>query len=627
MTRRSIAIILLVFSCVLLVAAQNAPQASDPYKPVLDKLDAISTVSLPDWHAHTANIAHGEDIALSEADWDVVKVTDSWTTGPRWVRRTIELPAKVNGYDIAGASVDLDLRIASDEAIQIAVFANGNLVSRTDEDSQLPILLTGNAQAGQKFVIAVRVQSQEVKTRLQQAQLLIHAASGRPDAALLRREIQSAQPMVSAYEDGKSERLQVLDDAVKAIDFTALDRGDQKSFDASLAAAQAKLNELRPYYQHFRISAVGNSHIDMAWLWPESETVEVVRNTFASALQMMREYPKLTFSMAQAQAYSWIEEKYPSMFKEIQQRVKEGRWEIVGGMWVEPDLNLPDGESLTRQMVYGQRYFHEKFGVDVKIGWNPDSFGYNWQLPQIYKRSGIDYFVTQKIYWNDTTKFPLKVFWWEAPDGSRLLTYFPHDYANTLEPVRMAKDLSVYGPASWKSPTAQSAPEQGLDMMFLFGVGDHGGGPTRLDLDTAVRWQKPDMAYPPLEFTTAGQFFDKLNANRDNLKLPVWKDELYLEYHRGVQTTQAATKKGNRKSEVLLLNAEKTAALGTLFGGTYPTADLDYAWKEVLFNQFHDILPGSGIAVNYVDAARKYADADRIANDITSASLRELPPR
>ena len=259
--------------------------------------------------------------------------------------------------------------------------------------------------------------------------------------------------------------------------------------------------------QQFTIRATGNSHIDMAWLWPWTETVEVVRNTFTSVLDLMREYPDLTFTMSSARTYSWMEEKYPDLFKQIQQRVKEGRWEIVGGMWVEPDLNLPDGESLVRQFLIGKRYFKQKFGVDVKIGWNPDSFGYNWQLPQIYKKSGMDYFVTQKIYWNDTTKVTHKLFWWQSPDGSRLLTYFPHDYANDTNPVRMETDLATYAPAIYGS-----ALKPDDEMMHLFGVGDHGGGPTSEMIDVAEKWAAPGAVYPKIKFGTAQAFFDGINA-------------------------------------------------------------------------------------------------------------------
>ncbi len=225
----------------------------------------------------------------------------------------------------------------------------------------------------------------------------------------------------------------------------------------------------------------------MAWLWPWTETVEVVRNTFQSVLDLMREYPDFKFTMSSARTYEWIEEKYPAMFREIEQRVKEGRWEVVGGMWVEPDLNMPAGESLVRQILVGKRYFQSKFGVDIKIGWNPDSFGYNWQLPQIYKKSGMDYFVTQKLIWaHEFTYFPYKMFWWEAPDGSRLLTYFPHDYAEGIEGSHIATDLAEWAPAIYGQNTAI-----GPETMHLYGVGDHGGGPTRTMLDNAAQLMSP----------------------------------------------------------------------------------------------------------------------------------------
>ena len=606
--------------------AQKYPTvAPNPHNAALERLRSITEITLTGWTGHAADFPHPEDVAASTTGWSDVKVNGPWKYSAYWVRKTIEIPQQINGYDLKGATVRLDFWISSNESVNITVFSNGNMVSRTDEDTQSPITLTDNAQPGQKFQIAARVLGPGEKTRIYRTRLIITPPSSRPDPGMIADEIESIHPLIQAYSEGKDARDKTLADGVTAIDFASLAKGDQSAFDASLRKSQQTMEQLRPYIKKFSIHATGNSHIDMAWLWPWTETVEVTRNTFASALQLMREYPQLTFSMATAQTYSWMEEKYPDIFKEIQQRVKEGRWEIVGGMWVEPDLNLPDGEALSRQLLYGKRYFQQKFGVDVKIGWNPDSFGYSWQLPQIYKRAGVDYFVTQKIYWNDTTKFPYKLFRWEAPDGSSLLTYFPHDYANQLEPAKMANDLSQYAPAMWKAdPTSPSTADGTLNMMFLFGIGDHGGGPTRKDLDTGLRWQQKDVVYPELHFDTAGNYFNELHKNEAELKIPTFKDELYFEYHRGVQTTQAKEKKHNRKSEVLILNAEKLAAIDTLFGGTYPKAEFETAWKNILFNQFHDILPGSGIHINYVDAAAKYDVSDRISKDIAQKALEDI---
>jgi alpha-mannosidase len=600
--------------------AQERAEAG-PYKQALDRLESLTILAQPEWRYHT-DIPHPEDSELSDADWPTVKTHEGWRSGARVLRRWIEIPEKINGYTTLGTKVSLDLYFASDERLLITVFSNGSLIARGDDDTQQPIPLTSSAQPGQKFLIAVRLDSLPVNTRIYESQLRIEPTASRPDPEIIRTEIRALQSLIATFSEGKTGRESAVDAAVKAIDFPALDKGDQAAFDASLRNAQTKLETLKPWVRKFTIDAVGNSHIDMAWLWPWTETVEVVRNTFRTVLDLMREYPDFHFTMSSARTFSWMEEKYPDLFKEIKDRVQEGRWEIVGGMWVEPDLNMPGGESLVRQILTGKRYFQEKFGVDVKIGWNPDSFGYSWQLPQIYKKSGMDYFVTQKIYWNDTTKFPYKLFWWEAPDGSRLLSYIPHDYANDTEPAKMATDLAAYAPLMYESD-----PPNGREIMHLYGVGDHGGGPTRSMLDAAKRWMSDDVVYPKLHFGTARGFFEDLQKSSANLKIPTWRNEMYFEYHRGVMTTQAETKRRIRNAEELLLNAEKFSAIATLFGRSYPAEEFDDAWKHLLFDDFHDIFPGSGLAVNYLDAKRNLENVNRLGNAILGGSLNEIGSR
>src|SRR5208337_5215045 len=419
-----------------------------------------------------------------------------------------------------------------------------------------PILLTEKAEPGMKILVAVNVPAATASARLENAELLVDYPPGRPDPGLMFEEIRSAQAMIAGLSAGQPERAKQLDDAIKTLDFAPLQRGDQQAFENSLKAAQEKLQPLGDWAKQFSVRAVGNSHIDMAWLWPWTETVEVVRNTFGTVLQLMRQYPGFVYAQSAAQDYVWMEEKYPDLFKEIQQRVKEGRWEIVGGMWVEPDLNMPAGESLVRQILVGKKYFQQKFGVDPKIGWNPDSFGYNWQLPQIYKKSGMDYFVTQKLLWaHEYTTFPYKLFWWQSPDGSRILTYFPHDYAGGIEADSMAKDLSIWAPSIYASRT-----DNNPTMMHLYGVGDHGGGPTRSMLDNVPQLTAAHEVYPKFDFSTAGEFFTELEPKLPSLQVPTWNDELYFQYHRGVMTTQAETKRRIRRSEENLLNAEQLSS-------------------------------------------------------------------
>src|SRR5271157_3704682 len=624
-------VLFLLFAILLsALAFSQTSAAPDAFKSTVEKLQSLTRQDEASWRFH-ADIPHPEDPALNDSDWGTLTVKnisegggghaneEDWT-GTRVFRRWIQIPEKINGYATQGSEVRLDLRFGSPGSLMITVFSNGAILYRGSDDDILPVLLTENAQPGQKFLVAARVVAGDgVQPEFFHSELVI-APPARPDPELLRTEILAARPIIAAYEDGKAQREQQLDAAVKAIDFSKLDKGDQAGFDASLKAAHTKLEVLKPWLQQFTIRVVGNSHIDMAWLWPWTETVEVVRNTFQSVLDLMREYPDLKFTMSSARTYEWMQEKYPDMFEQIKQRVKEGRWEVIGGMWVEPDLNMPDGESLVRQILVGKRYFQKNFGADIKIGWNPDSFGYNWQLPQIYKKSGIDYFVTSKLLWaTDYTKFPYRLFWWEAPDGSRLLTYFPHEYANEFDPQQITQDLSLYAPLIYGTKVADSP-----QMLYLYGIGDHGGGPTRIMLDQANRLRERDTVFPKIEFSTAKEFFADLTQELPNLKVPIWKDELYFEYHRGVYTSQADTKQRIRRDEELMLDAEKYASLASLFGLPYAQDQFELAWKNLLFDHFHDVMPGSGIAVNYLDAKRNLEEVARSAKEITDGALDEI---
>lgn len=604
----------------LALGQQNqASLPADPFKPVLDRLQSLTTMDLPDWHYH-ADIPHPEGPQLADSDWPIVKVGEHWETGPRVLRRWIGIPDKINGYSTRGSRVDLNLAMRSKDTIVLTIFSNSSIVYRGDEDMQQPVPLTENAQPGQKFLVAVRIISGNVETGIFESKLSIQPPTNRPDPSILRMEILSAEPVIAAYEEGRAERQAQLESAVRAVDFSPLDHGDQGGFDNSIKQSHAKLEPLKPWLQHFKIHAVGNSHIDMAWLWPWTETVEVVRNTFQSVLDLMREYPDFKFTMSSARTYEWIEEKYPDMFREIEQRVKEGHWEVIGGMWVEPDLNMPAGESLTRQILIGKRYFQSRFGVDIKIGWNPDSFGYNWQLPQIYKKSGMDYFVTQKLLWaHEFTTFPYRLFWWQSPDGSRLLTYFPHDYAGGIDGSALGKDLSVWAPSIYGPKVNDTA-----EIMHLYGVGDHGGGPTREMLDHAQTLMSPEVVFPKFELGTARDFFSTLQSKLPSLNVPTWNGELYFQYHRGVFTTQAETKRRIRRSEETMLNAEKFASLALLEGRAYPQQEMNRAWKRLLFDHFHDIMPGSGIGVNYLDARRNLRDVRRAGSEIIDQSLAEI---
>jgi alpha-mannosidase len=604
-------------------AAQNV---GEPHLPalltpesqtVLDKLASLSSLPKPDWRYHTGDLQHGESPSLDDTSWQ--PATSPLPGEALWLRARIEVPKDLNGYDLTGTQISFRLHIEANGPVTQIVYFNGRRVALgTDLE---PIVLFADAHPGDKVLVAVKLLHSEDEKRFRGSELNIQFAANRPNPEDFREEAVSASLLLPALGEGGSDRSEQLQSIIQKVSLSALSASNQSVFDDSLRQAQQGLMTLQPILQKADIHLTGNAHIDAAWLWPWTETVEVVRQTFGTALQLMNEYPKYTYTQSAAAYDEWMEQKYPSEFSQIQQRVKEGRWEMVGGMWVEPDLNMPDGESLVRQLLIGKRYFQSRFGVDVRIGWNPDSFGYNWQLPQIYKRSGVDYFVTQKMAWNDTNRLPLKLFWWQAPDGSRVLAYFPHDYVNEIEPINMAE---AFAHARQDNPGT-------TELMHLYGIGDHGGGPTRAMLDSGDRWLEPDKAYARLNYGDAGSFFSKVEKQLDTAhapvwnyqtlaagdtklppapaglwSLPVWNDELYFEYHRGVMTSQANHKRNMRESEEEMLNAEKWSSLAWLSGTAYPGTQLNEAWKKVLFNQFHDLAAGSGIGVIYKDAQKDY---------------------
>jgi alpha-mannosidase len=603
----------------------------------IQKLDTLSSLPAEEWRVHVGDMAHGEAPDLDDSSWPLVKKESGDYNDAVWYRRSIEVPKNLNGYDLTGSRVWFQFNANANGPIPEIIYFNGRRVA-LGEDLE-PIVLFDHAQPGDRVLVAVKLLHTVDKKRFVGAALHIDFDPTRPNPGVILDEILATAELIpSLGADGTPTRA-MLNQAAESIDLSALAQANQTAFDQSLAKAQAGLETLKPKLQGTTVRLTGNAHIDAAWLWPWTETVDVVRRTFGTALQLMNEYPQYTYTQSAAAYSEWVCEKYPSMCQEIQQRVKEGRWEMVGGMWVEPDLNMPDGESLVRQLLIGKRYFKQEFGADVRIGWNPDSFGYNWQLPQIYKKSGIDYFVTQKMAWNDMNQLPFKLFWWQSPDGSRVLTYFPHDYVNEIEPVRIAKDITI---AREHNP---GLPE----MMHLYGIGDHGGGPTRAMLDSGLVWTDPKVVYPKMYFGVAQGFFSDVEGKLDTghspvwnyksiasantnlpapaegkVSLPVWNDELYFEYHRGVFTTQAEHKRNMRGAEVALLNAEKYSSLAWLNGADYPTEPLNEAWKKVLFNQFHDLAAGSGIGVIYKDAERDYDVVQWTAGDATSSAIESL---
>lgn len=395
----------------------------------------------------------------------------------------------------------------------------------------------------------------------------------------------------------------------------ALVDDEPSSYPAVRKAIRDALGALNGEMKH-SIVAVGHAHLDTAWLWPLEITHLKMAHTTANQLYLIDRYLDYVFVHSQASQYEWLEEEYPELFKKVQEAAKRGQWEPVGSMWVEADCNLSGGEALVRQFLYGRRYFQAKFGTTTDDMWLPDVFGYSAALPQILKKFGIKYFLTQKISWNQTNKFPHNTFFWQGIDGSQIWSHFPpaDTYVGSAMPQEIVESVRKH--------KDQARSDQSL---YIFGHGDGGGGPTEEHLELLKRARTaPCMPEVELGRRAVDFFREAKNKGRD---LAVWCGELYLEMHRGTFTSQANNKKWNRQTEFLMRDAEWLAAFAPGYPQAYPSAKIEEAWKLILLNQFHDIIPGSSVREVYVDSDRDYARTFELGEKVVADALHAIGSR
>ncbi len=471
----------------------------------------------------------------------------------------------------------------------------------------------------------VRAELRQINTELEQLSYDLHVPF---EAAIL-------------LPAGEREREVTLEAIASAIDLLDMRVPHSDAFDAGVAAARRYMKER---YFAARESTtpiatadcIGHTHIDVAWLWDIEQSRHKAVRSFSTVCDLMERYPEYRFMSSQPALYEFVKQDEPELYARIQQRVAEGRWEVEGGMWVEADCNLSGGEALARQFLYGQRFFAKEFGKRCRVLWLPDVFGYSAALPQLMKLSGIDYFLTTKISWNEFNQMPYDTFLWKGIDGTTVLTHFPptRDYCsnNIGEGYHRHSDhyttyTSVMNPSEiaggWKR-----FGQKGLDDHFLvlYGYGDGGGGPTDAMLERARRMRFPLPLTPVVRQEFARPFFEKLDERvAERAALPVWSGELYLEFHRGTYTSQARNKRRNRRAELVLREAE----LRCVQAGIDRKQTLDEVWHDVLTLQFHDILPGSSIHKVYEDSERMYGTCFEKLNSILEqagkALLEETP--
>lgn len=433
-------------------------------------------------------------------------------------------------------------------------------------------------------------------------------------------------------EQARIDLTKALNDTVNLIDLRdPYSKEFYESVDKALAFIKEEVYVKLAGHNDVIASCIGHTHIDIAWWWTVAQTKQKVCRSFATVLKLMDEYPDYKFMSSQAVLYFFLKKRYPSLYEKIKKRVKEGRWEPEGGMWVEPDCNLTSGESMVRQFLYGKKFFKDEFGVDNKILWLPDVFGYSAAMPQILKKCGVDYFQTTKIAWNQYNKFPYDTMMWRGIDGTEVFTHMctttgigqdPYSNYFTTYNGMLHPDALIGGWQRYQQKDLNN------DILVSYGYGDGGGGPTRDMLEIDKRMSKGVTGMPRTRQVFARDYFDQLYARvKDNKELPVWEGELYFEYHRGTYTSIAKNKRNNRKSELMMQDLELFAAICNDLGMDYPYEKILDMWRVIMTNQFHDILPGSAIKEVYEVTDKEYADLFRDGHKMIQAYLKKLTGR
>ncbi len=562
------------------------------------------------------------DPALDDSAWPVIEPYDYWATPETdFVLRTwFEIPDELRNVP---AALFLPLGEAGDFSHpETLVYLDGEPLAASDRNHQEVRLPDAGLPAG-RHLLALHGWSGTLwgkgpETRLQMRPCaLVSLDLGTRNFVAMARVALGVADVLDANHPAKDALLNALDAAFAILDLRE-PFGD--ALYDSVPAAYARLRDgiaAAGAPLDVSIAAVGHAHIDVAWLWTLAQTRRKTGRTFHTVLHLMDRFPGYHFTQSQPQLYEYVRQDYSALFEAIKQRVAEGRWEPIGGMWIEADCNLSGAESLARQFLLGRTFFREHFGPNAEspVLWLPDVFGYAWSLPQLIKLAGLDYFYTIKLSWNQCNRLPYDSFWWQGIDGTRVLTHFsPNANYNAEATPREVFEM-------WQK--FQQKAEHN-EVLMSFGFGDGGGGPTREMLENIHEMQNFPGA-PRTHHDTAQAFFERMEAEAGE-RLPTWNGELYLEYHRGTYTTQARNKRANRKSEFLLHDAEFLASLASTVdpGYAYPADAMREAWQLVCLNQFHDIIPGSSVHAVYEDSMQQYARIAQIGADARDAALKAL---
>jgi len=570
----------------------------------------VARLPVVDWQIRQAYQTAWNEYTFLDADWRPINVGEPWG-GPditAFFRRDLTIPAAWRGQ-----AVILRFYVGGDSLLSLDGQPFHGLDPFRNE-----VLLTSSAESEQRFHVDV--------------ESFVHWHSGESDHKIFQlAELAIPDPLVwQVYWDliavykvllapdlSPDQRSWLQHQLELALADVYPEHQTTPELYQALQAAQARLKAI--VYQAGKslpgqMSLVGHSHLDLVYLWPYREFQRKVGRTHATMLRLLEQYPEFRFSQSQACLYQELKEHYPALYTQVQQRVAEKRWEPLGAFWVEPDCNLISGESFVRQILLGQQFWQREFGLRSRICWQPDVFGMSAALPQILRRSGVEFAMTNKMFvWNDTNPWRQNTFWWEGLDGSRVLTVVPPGhFIGMVDPDHVL--------AQWHDYSDKATIG---DSLYCYGWGDGGGGVDVEMLELARRYADfPDL--PRLSPSFAIDYFERVQAKSENAPLPTWRDDLYLETHRGTFTNKGLLKKLNRRAEFLYRQAELLASWAWLDTGSYPEAELRTGWRKLLTTQFHDSLPGTHVHAAYLELLADFEQIMTIGQQVASAAIADM---
>lgn len=591
------------------------------------------SIELPVWkYLETAMEEKIDDayaIDYDDTAWSDFKLWDSWGGYDKvaWFRCKVTIPEHFLGKTLAFQGI-IGPRDGGGSTAETLLYINGRPVQAIDVWHEEAFLDPAIYQEGRELQISLKSWSGVLnipRVRVfKEAKLVVIDPKVDKFYFIIDTLLKSVE-LLNENDLRRIKLTRLLTDTFQRVDFLNLKKDSYySSIEAALEFVQAgleeyaQIDEIKP-----TVTGVGHSHIDMGWLWRYSATREKASRTFSTVLNLMRLFPEYRFMHSSPQLYEWVKEDYPEIFAQVKEKIREGQWEITGGMWVEADTNLPSGESLVRQFLYGKRYIKEEFGKDSRLLWLPDVFGYSAALPQIMKKSDMDYFMTTKISWNQFNHFPYDTFLWRGIDGSEIFTHFIttpdngswfYTYNGQMEPQEVA--------GIWENYRDKDKNDE---LLLAFGWGDGGGGPTKEMLERA-RVMKNIPGIPRVQIDHTENYFRRIYDGIPQKELNVWEGELYFEMHRGTYTSQAYTKRANRKAEFLMHDVEFLSVLSDVLKKEekYPDKTINKMWEKILLNQFHDVLPGSSIRQVYEDCRAIYEETEELGTKLLSQAKTRL---